>query len=205
MEDKGRETITAFDTLLTTNHIQMMKVLLSYLAPEQQSGLAVYIKFSELQYALRLLQNTPRQPIIRSYRTILSPQSLLDGSFLQGDNSGILELLDELMPFGGPQERARLQNIRNLLTSINQMRQMMDMMEMMRDLFPEGMGSGDGGDFSSFASMFSDMAGMEDMTGTSGSSDRASGMMGMDPAVILQMLQMFQSSQPSGADKSEET
>ena len=183
----------------------MMKVVLSYLAPEQQNGLAVYIKFSELQYALRLLQNTPRQPIIRGYRTILSPQSLLDGSFLQRDNSDILELLDELMPFGGPQERARLQNIRNLLTSISQMRQMMDMMEMMRELFPEGMGSGDSGDFSSFASMFSDMAGMNDMTGMSGSSDGTSGMTGMDPTVILQMLQMLQSAQSSGADKSEET
>lgn len=205
MEDKGRETITTFDALLTTNHIQMMKVLLSYLAPEQQKGLAVYIKFSELQYALRLLRNTPGQPIIRGYRTILSPQSLLDGSLLEGDNSGILELLDELMPFSGPQERARLQNIRNLLTSISQMRQMMDMMEMMRELFPEGMGGGDSGDFSSFASMFSDMGGMSDMTGTSGTSDRNSGMTGMDPTVILQMLQMLQSSQPSNADKSEET
>ena len=202
MEDKGRETITTFDTLLTTNHLQMMKVLLSYLAPEQQNSLAVYIKFSELQYALRLLQNTPRQPIIRSYRTILSPQSLLDGSLLQGDNSGILELIDELIPFGGPQERARLQSIRNLLTSISQMRQMMDMMEMMKDLFPEGMGNGD---FSNFASMFSGMAGTGDMTGMSGSSDGTSGMTGMDPTVILQMLQTFQSAQPSSADKSEKT
>ena len=205
MEDKGRETITTFDTLLTTNHIQMMKVLLSYLAPEQQNGLAVYIKFSELQYALRLLQNTPRQPIIRGYRTILSPQSLLDGSLLKGDNSGIFELLDELMPFGGPQERARLQNIRNLLTSINQIQQMIDMMEMMKELFPEGMGNGDNGDFSSFASIFSDMAGMTDMTGMSGSSDGVSGMPGMDPTVFLQMLQMFQSSQPDSSDKSEKT
>lgn len=183
MEDKGRETITTFDTLLTTNHIQMMKVLLSYLAPEQQNGLAVYIKFSELQYALRLLQNTPRQPIIRGYRTILSPQSLLDGNFLQGDNSGILELLDELMPFGGPQERARLQSIKNLLTSISQMRQMMDMMEMMKELFPEGMGSGDNGNFGDFASMFS----------------------GMDPSVILQMAQMFQSAPPDGTAKTDNT
>lgn len=203
MEDKGRETIARFDTLLTTNHIQMMKVLLSYLAPEQQNGLAVYIKFSELQYALQLLKNTPGQPIIRGYRTILSPQSLFDGSLLQGDNSGILELLDELMPFSGPQERARLQSIRNLLTSISQMRQMMDMMEMMKELFPEGMGNGDGGDFGNFASMFSGMAGMGDMTGTSGASDRASGMTGMDPAVILQMFQMFQSSQPDSTGKTD--
>ena len=205
MDNKGRETIAAFDALLTTNHIQMMKVILSYLAPDQQSGLAVYIKFSELQYALRLLQNTPRQPIIRGYRTILSPQSLLDGSLLKGDNSGIFELLDELMPFGGPQERARLQNIRNLLTSISQMRQMLDMMEMMKELFPEGMDSKDGGDFSSFASMFSDMAGMGDMTGTSGSSDSASGMMSMDPTMILQMLQMFQSSQSDSTGKTDST
>ena len=211
MEDKGRETITTFDTLLTTNHIQMMKVFLSYLAPEQQGGLAVFIKFSELQYALQLMQRSPRQPIIRSHRTILSAQSLFDGSLLRGDNSGILELLEELMPFGGPEERARLRSVRNLLTSMSRMREMMEMMEMMKELFPEGMGSGEDGGFGNFANMFSDMSGMGNMTGMSGMADTASGMSGMadmfsgmsgmDPSVILQMLQMFQSAQSDDSHK----
>lgn len=185
MEDKGRETITTFDTLLTTNRLQMMKVLLSYLAPEQQGSLAVYIKFSELQYALQLLKRSPPQPIFRGHRTILTFQSLLGGNLLENDFSGVLELLEELLPFSGPQERARIQNIRNFLSGMSQMREMMEMMEMMRELYPEGMG------------------GADNMTDMSGMGDMFSAMSGMDPNALMQMVQMFQSAQPDSTDKSD--
>ena len=47
MEDTHSNTITAFDSLFTTSRIQMLKVLFSWLAPEQQGGFAVYIKLLE--------------------------------------------------------------------------------------------------------------------------------------------------------------
>ena len=186
MEEKGRETITAFDTVFTTNRIQMMKVFLSYLAPELQSGLAVYIKFSELQYVMQLARRFPGRPVMHSRGTVLTFKSLTDGSLFGKDQAGILELLDELLPFSSPGERSRIQNLKNMLISMSRMREMMDMMEMMKDLFPEGMGDGSG----SFGDMFSAMASMNGDEGMSGMADMFSG---MDPSTLMQFMQMFQS------------
>ena len=55
MEDQSSKIIAAFDSLFTTNRIQILKILLPRLAPEHQSGFAVYIKLLELQYTLSFL------------------------------------------------------------------------------------------------------------------------------------------------------
>lgn len=199
MDEKGKDTIAAFDRLLTTNRIQMMKVFLSYLAPEQQGGLAVYIKLSELKYAMEFTRRYPGRPLFREQRTILSVNSLLDGSLLEKDQEGVLELLDELLPFSNPKERARIQGLKNLLTSFSRMREMMAMMEMMKELFPEGMG-GEGG----LGEMFSGMAGAENMTGMPGMGDMASALGGVDPSALFQMMQMLQPTPPAAADKPED-
>lgn len=36
MDEKGQDKVMAFDTLFTTNHLQMLKVLTSYLDPAAQ-------------------------------------------------------------------------------------------------------------------------------------------------------------------------
>lgn len=196
MGEKGRETITAFDTVFTTNRIQMMKVFLSYLAPELQSGLAVYIKFSELQYAMQLARQFPGRPMLHNRDTVLSFKSLMDGSLFGKDQTGVLELLDELLPFSTPGERSRIQNLKNMLISMSRMREMMDMMEMMKELFPEGMGDNNG----NFGDMFSAMASMSGGEGMSGMADMFSG---MDPSTLVQLMQMFQS--PSSGDNDKDT
>lgn len=187
MDEKGKETIAAFDRLLTTNRIQMMKVFLSYLPPEQQGGLAIYIKLSELQYAMHFFRQHPGRPLLVGRRTVLTLNSLLDGSLLTQDQTGVLELLDELLPFSGPQERRQIQNMKNLLTSFSQMREMMAMMDMMKELFPDG-AEGEGG----LENILASMAGTNNMTDMSNMADMASKMAGMDPSAVLQMLQMFQ-------------
>ncbi len=55
--DNGQlaEAIIAFDTLYTTNHMQMLKLLFPYLDMENQHKLAVYIKWQELQYTLNFI------------------------------------------------------------------------------------------------------------------------------------------------------
>ena len=114
MEEQNSKTITAFDSLFTTNRIQMLKILLPRLAPEQQNGFAVYIKLLELQYTLSFLR---RHPGMR----LMGGGKQLSADFFQGDNSGTFELLDEMLPFSGPEERSR-------------------MIQMIQELFPEGMG-----------------------------------------------------------------
>lgn len=59
MEEQTTKTITAFDSLFTTNRIQLLKILLPRLAPRQQSCFAVYIKLLELQYTLSFLRSHP--------------------------------------------------------------------------------------------------------------------------------------------------
>ena len=51
-QDVANDTdkVLAFDTLFTTNHIKMLKVLLFYFDPSAQKMLAVLIKFLELHF-----------------------------------------------------------------------------------------------------------------------------------------------------------
>lgn len=55
MEQDTSDNILAFDTLFTTNHMQILKLLMPYMESDFQKKLAVYIKFSELQYTLSYL------------------------------------------------------------------------------------------------------------------------------------------------------
>ena len=152
MEDKGTDLITAFDSLFTTNKIQMLKVLLTRFPTSQQGSFAIYIKFLELQYTLQFLRLRP-QPRIPFSKP-------LSADLFSGDNSDTIELLDELLPFSGPEERTRIENMKNMLQNIAKMKEMMEMMEMMKEMFPEGFGiAGENSmDF------FSGMAGMPDMS-----------------------------------------
>ena len=56
MEQKDTSQISAFDTLFSNNHIQMLKVLLPYMDNQFQKYLAIYIKFQELQVALNFVR-----------------------------------------------------------------------------------------------------------------------------------------------------
>ena len=152
MEDKGTDLITAFDSLFTTNKIQMLKVLLTRFPTSQQGSFAIYIKFLELQYTLQFLHLRP-QPRIPFSKP-------LSADLFSGDSSDTIELLDELLPFSGPEERTRIENMKNMLQNIAKMKEMMEMMEMMKEMFPEGFGSA--GENS--MDFFSGMAGMPDMS-----------------------------------------
>lgn len=122
MEENELGSITAFDSLFTTNRIQMMKVLLPYLKPEQQGALAVCIKIMELNYTLTFFKNHPHTTPFRL------PQ--------KSDTS---KLWDEILPFCGPEERSKVENMKNMMQSMNQMKEMMETMQMMQEMFPEGM------------------------------------------------------------------
>lgn len=163
MGKKDIETITAFDSLFTTNRIQMLKVLLPRLSPEAQGNFAVYIKFLELQYTMTFLQRRPPVPLIAHGKP-------LSGNIFQGDNTDTIELLDELLPFSGPEERTKIENLKNMLQNMSKMQEMMEMMQMMQELFPEGMGSDSPMDM--FAGMGgADMSSIFQMFGSGGNSD----------------------------------
>ena len=48
--------ILAFDTLYTTNHMKILKLLLPYLEPEHQKKLAIFIKWQELMFTMNFFK-----------------------------------------------------------------------------------------------------------------------------------------------------
>lgn len=122
MEENEVGSVTAFDSLFTTNRIQMMKVLLPYLKPQQQGALAVCIKMMELNYTLSFFRNHPHAQPFQFHQ--------------QADTS---RLWDEILPFCGPEERSRVENMKNMMQNMKQMQEMMETMQMMQEMFPEGM------------------------------------------------------------------
>ena len=122
MDEREPGSIAAFDSLFTTNRIQMMKVLLPYLAPAQQRALAVCIKVMELNYTLSFFRD-------HSHAMPFAAPKQSDPSMLW----------DEILPFCGPEERSQVENMKNMMQNMNKMQEMMDMMQMMQEMFPEGM------------------------------------------------------------------
>lgn len=134
MEEKRTSPVTAFDSLFTTGKIQMLKVLAAWLPPSQQGMLVLYIKLLELEYAFSLLRRPEKLPIKSRY---------LSADFLSGDNSDALALLDELLPYGSPAERSRIEGMKSMLQNLGKIKEMMEMAEMMKEMFPEGFGGGE--------------------------------------------------------------
>ena len=46
MENHEIDPIAAFDTLYTSNQMQMLKVILPYMQPQMQQMIAIYIKLN---------------------------------------------------------------------------------------------------------------------------------------------------------------
>lgn len=142
MAENKQDGIAVFDTLFTNNHICMMKLLLPLLSPSMQKGIAIYIKFQELQYTLQYFTRHPLG--------------------LVGTNTGNAPpdtnaVLDSILPLCAEKERQSLTQIKNMMQTMQNLKDMMEMMETMKELFPEGFtGGGDGGmNFSQMAEMFS--------------------------------------------------
>ena len=79
MEEQGSKAVSTFDNIFTNNRIQMLKILLPWLAPGQQGGFAVYIKLLELQYAMTFLHRHPAERLFGNGRQ-LSAASLFISS-----------------------------------------------------------------------------------------------------------------------------
>lgn len=136
----------AFDTLFTTNHIQMLKILLTYVDTSMQKTLAVYIKFLELQYTLSF------------FRTYSS--SVLPG-FRQEKDFHIANLCDELLPLCGQEGQEQLKQMKNMFQNFENLQEMLQMIQTMKDLFPESENIF-GTDPSA---LFSGLSGMPDISG----------------------------------------
>lgn len=158
MKEKEMDKIMAFDTLFTTNRIQMYKILLSYLQPAAQKQFAIYIKFMELQYTISFFQSHPHAAL---------------KELPQKEAPSTSQIFDEILPFCDISQRETLNNMKTMLQNFENMQEMMETIQMMKELFPEGIGSGmgdsnspgSGMDLSQILSMLggNDMAGMSEL------------------------------------------
>lgn len=124
MDDKKeQDKVAAFDTLFTTNHLQMLKVLVTYLEPSIQKSIAVYIKWMELQYTL-------------SFFRLYPGASLEAPPHAEAKNPE--KLCEEMLPYCSPSEKERLLNMKGMLQNFSNMQEMLSMLQTMKELFPEG-------------------------------------------------------------------
>lgn len=121
MDEQGKkpDKIQAFDSLFTTNQMQILKLLLTYLEPSMQKSMAIYIKYMELQYTLLYFA--------RHQDGIFPPEA--------ADSSHICS---EILPFCSPAQKKQVEQLTGLFSNLKNMTEMMDTLRMMKELFPEG-------------------------------------------------------------------
>lgn len=141
MNDDRIDKAAAFDTLFTTNRIQILKILAYYMDPHLLKGLAVYIKLSELQYTLALFQRHPDTSFC-----------IQQAASLSGNPAG--ELCSDLMPLCNEVQKESLQQISRMLENMNNFQEMMEMVQTMQELFPEGFSDLSDVDLSTLSGLF---------------------------------------------------
>ena len=109
------DAILAFDTLYTTNHMKILKLLLPYLEPDYQKKLAIYIKWQELSFTIHFF----KEYSVSLYSAEFSPKKTLD----------LKELLPTLIPYCNEKEK-------KLITQFSQIQNMMQMIEGFQEYMP---------------------------------------------------------------------
>ena len=114
-KDDMTEAILAFDTLYTTNHLKMLKLLLPYLEQETQKKLTIFIKWQELIFTLNFF---------KQYSA-----SLYSSDFKKSKKLDLNVLLPLLMPYCSEAEK-------NIISQFSQMQNMMHTMENVQQYMP---------------------------------------------------------------------
>ena len=115
MDDKRIDKAAAFDTLFTSNRIQILKILAYYMDPRLLKGLAVYIKMSELQYTLTLFRRHPETSLC------IAPSS--------ANEETATELCNDLMPLCDETQKSALRQIIQMMDNIHNFQEMMEMVQ----------------------------------------------------------------------------
>lgn len=143
MDSNEHNKVIAFDTLFSTNHIQMLKVILPCLDNQTQKTLAVYIKFLELNYTINFYKRNP-YPLCGCMEKETSPD--------------IGKLCGELLPYCTESEKKQLKQILSLFENMEMYKQMMQTMDAMKDIMPDMGTAGFGNNFADWNADSSDEA-----------------------------------------------
>ena len=113
--EENTAAILAFDTLYTTNHLKILKLLIPYLKSEHQKNLAVFIKWQELIFTLNFF---------KQYSA-----SLYSSDFKQSQKLDLNSLIPLLTPYCNESEK-------NIISKFSQMQNMINMMEQIQNYMP---------------------------------------------------------------------
>ncbi len=133
MEKNGHDKITAFDTLFTTNHIQMLKILMPYFEPHMRRQLAVYIKYLELRYALSYFDSASHE----LYGCAGGYGSFHDGDPFGREEFNIGKICSEILPYCTNEEKQKVEQISGLFRSMEMYKEMSQTFEMMKEFMPD--------------------------------------------------------------------
>lgn len=149
------DTILTFDTLYTTNEIQLLKLALPLLSVQLQPIAATLIKMRELEYCLSRLPHTKIQDFSIAV-------DRLDAFF------------DSAMPFCNAQQKKIFSQLRQMKRSMKMMEKMQTILQMLPpDAMPFGE-NGAGTDPDALSHMFEVFSAMQHMSGSAPQTDSAS-------------------------------
>lgn len=115
MTDSTCDPITAFDTLYTTNQMQILKILLPHLQKDMQPGIAIYIKLNEFLFSLRFS---------RDVKECSTP-------FTCNKEQDMQALISEISPYLNGNEKEMLQKLANMKDNMEQFKQISHLLQMM--------------------------------------------------------------------------
>lgn len=134
MEHNDCNTMTPFDQLISTQNLQMLKLLIPYTPPGNQRFLAVYVKFLELQNTIHFFRN---------FKNDVHMQDFQKKSFSP------FEMIQEILPYMPSQTAETMDTIMNMMNMMELFQTFSEMpgtnddansgfdpMEMMKTMFP---------------------------------------------------------------------
>lgn len=114
MEQSDFDKMTPFDKLISSDWLQMLKLLLPYLPPAKRQTLAIYIKYLELEHTIDFFRHFEQDVHAQAF---------------QKETASPSAILEEIRPFLPEQTR-------NFLDSLLSIFNMMEMVSAMKDMMP---------------------------------------------------------------------
>lgn len=134
MDEKESNKIKQFNEIFSTNTLNKLKVLYSYLPYSSKKGLALYIKIEELKIVL-----SNNIPLIASCSGTKETTNIYpnDADNSAPNNTTLLQLCADLLPYCTAAEKEQLQQLQNLINSFENMQEMMQTIQLIKELMPE--------------------------------------------------------------------
>lgn len=111
-ENQEIDPVTAFDTLYTSNQLQMLKIVLPYMQETMHRFIAIYIKLNELLIAFHFSS----------------------GSYPVKRETNMTGMLRYLSPYLSDSEKEMLNQFSSMQENMEQFKQMSQMMQMMNEM-----------------------------------------------------------------------